>query len=98
MATKTNAAGDLGDAARKLNEKIDCEDLALRLGLERPGGKGNFRSPHHADKAPSVSVYQGKDGLSRWQDHSLGSGPGTGGAPSACGTTSWPGSRAVAAV
>ncbi|WP_290906329.1 toprim domain-containing protein [Aquabacterium sp.] len=81
MATKTNAAGDLGDAARKLNEKIDCEDLALRLGLERPGAKGNFRSPHHPDKAPSVSVYQGKDGLSRWQDHSLGSGPGTGGGP-----------------
>lgn len=49
---------------------VDCDDLAERLGLVRPGGaKGNYRSPHHADKSPSVGVYS-KNGESRWKDYS----------------------------
>lgn len=62
--------------ADELNARIDCEDLAYKLGLERPGDRGNFRSPHHADKMPSLSVYQ-RDGRSRWKDHSqdVGGGP-----------------------
>jgi hypothetical protein len=76
MATRTEGSSDLGEVARILNERVDCEDLALRLGLERPGGKGNFRSPHHTDKAPSVSVYRGKGGESRWRDFSNEDGGG----------------------
>ena len=59
MTTTSSAAGGKRpDLAAKLNAEICCEDLADRLGLVRPQAKGNFRSPHHPDKAPSVSVYQ----------------------------------------
>ncbi len=51
----------------QLKQEIDLHDLADRLGLERPGGKGNYRSPHHADKTPSLSI--SKDGKS-FQDFS----------------------------
>ena len=74
MAT-TKGSSDLGEVARILNERIDCADLAIRLGMERPGGKGNFRSPHHTDKAPSVAVYQ-KNGLSKFMDYSTDKGGG----------------------
>lgn len=75
MATTKTAAGgnQKSDAASDLNARIDCEDLADRLGLERPQGKGNFRSPHHPDKAPSVSIFRAKQGGgSRFKDHSTG--------------------------
>lgn len=64
--------------ADELNARIDCEDLAYKLNLERPGGeRGNFRSPHHADKAPSLSVYTRPDGRSMFKDFSqdIGGGP-----------------------
>ena len=57
--------------ADELNARVDCEDLANRLGLERPGDRGNFRSPHHADKMPSLSVYRDKGtGRSKFKDFS----------------------------
>lgn len=56
--------------ADELNARIDCEDLAYKLGLERPGDRGNFRSPHHADKMPSLSVYRDANGRSRFKDFS----------------------------
>jgi len=39
-----------------LKEQINCHDVADRLGLVRPHSKGNYRSPHHDDKAPSLSI------------------------------------------
>lgn len=55
--------------ADELNARIDCEDLAYKLGLERPGDRGNFRSPSGADKSPSLSVYADKaTGRSRFKD------------------------------
>lgn len=54
---------------QELKERIDLHDLAERLGLERPGGAGNYRSPHHQDKSPSVSIY---DSGRRFKDHSSG--------------------------
>ncbi len=51
----------------ELKTCIDLHDLALRLGLERPHGSGNYRSPLHKDKSPSLSIF--KDGT-RWKDHS----------------------------
>lgn len=44
----------------ELKQRIDLHDLAEKLGLERPQERGNYRSPRHADKNPSLSIY--KDG------------------------------------
>jgi hypothetical protein len=53
---------------QELNRQIDLHDLAQRLGLKRPGGdKGNYCSPRHADKSPSLSIF--KDGKA-WKDFS----------------------------
>jgi hypothetical protein len=77
MATRTQGGSDLGEVARILNERIDCSDLAERLNLRREGAKGNYHSPHHEDKTPSVSVYRDKrTGLSKFMDYSLGKGGG----------------------
>ncbi len=59
-------------SAAELRASIDLHELAERLGLERPGGRrGNYRSPAHHDKNPSLSVYdQGR----RWKDHSNDAG------------------------
>lgn len=63
--------------ADEINARVDCEDLALRLRLERPAEKGNFRSPHHADKAPSLSCYRDKkSGRSMFKDFSTDEGGG----------------------
>ncbi|RDI25204.1 Toprim domain-containing protein [Pseudacidovorax intermedius] len=71
-----NTTSGRPDTAAEINAKVDCEDLAERLGLERPTGKGNFRSPHHPDKEPSVSVFRARSGVnagaSRFKDHSTG--------------------------
>ncbi len=49
---------------------VDLYDLATRLELQRPGGNaGNYRSPHHADKTPSLSIYH-KNGRWGWTDFS----------------------------
>lgn len=51
----------------ELKQQIDLHNLAERLGMERPGGAGNYKSPHHPDKSPSVSIFnEGK----LWKDHS----------------------------
>ncbi|MDZ4813208.1 MAG: toprim domain-containing protein [Pseudomonadota bacterium] len=52
----------------ELKRIIDLHDLASRLSLKRPGGDtGNYCSPHHADKSPSLSIF--KDGKA-WKDFS----------------------------
>ncbi|MGK7345000.1 MAG: toprim domain-containing protein [Candidatus Nitrospinota bacterium M3_3B_026] len=56
---------------QRLKELVDLHGLASRLGLERPGGRGNYRSPKHDDKNPSLSVFA--DGKA-WKDHSTGEG------------------------
>lgn len=50
-----------------LKRQIDIEDLAERLGLERPKGKGNWRSPHHDDSTPSLEIKADKG---KWVDYS----------------------------
>ena len=52
---------------QELKARIDLHDLAQKLGLKRPGGSGNYASPHHADKSPSLSVFA--DGKA-WKDFS----------------------------
>ena len=58
----------------ELKQLIDLHDLADKLGLERPQATGNYRSPKHDDKAPSLSIY---DGARRWKDHSQDNTGGT---------------------
>jgi hypothetical protein len=53
----------------ELKSRIDLHDLASWLGLERPHSRGNYKSPHHDDKSPSLGI--SKDGRS-WCDYSAG--------------------------
>jgi hypothetical protein len=53
-----------------IKKRVDLHDLAGRLGLEQPDPKGNYRSPHHKDNSPSLSIFNGNDGQQRWQDFS----------------------------
>lgn len=55
----------------ELKERIDLHDLAAKLGFERPHDRGNYKSPKHDDKSPSLSIYQGGK---RWKDHSTDAG------------------------
>lgn len=57
----------------ELKQRIDLHDLADKLGLERPGSKGNYKSPHHDDKSPSLSIYT-KGSMQRWRDFSNDTG------------------------
>ena len=52
--------------ASEVKARVDIHDLAQRLGLTRPGGRGNYKSPHHPDKTPSLCLYD--DG--GWTDFS----------------------------
>jgi DNA primase len=56
----------------ELKDRIDLHDLAAKLGLKRPGNRGNYRSPHHADKAPSLEIGTKKSGGKGWIDWSTG--------------------------
>jgi hypothetical protein len=59
--------------ADELNQRIDCEDLALRLGLERPGDRGNFKNPQTAaTHSPTLSIFRGDDGNTRFYDYRTG--------------------------
>lgn len=54
----------------RLLQVVDLEAEARRYGLKRPGGsKGNWCSPHHDDKSPSLSIYQ-RDGIWYFKDFS----------------------------
>jgi Toprim domain/CHC2 zinc finger len=60
----------------ELKSRIDLEDLADKLGLKRPGDKGNYCSPHHDDKSPSLAVFEGgrkfKDFSAEGEEHAYG--------------------------
>ncbi|MCB5187411.1 toprim domain-containing protein [Methylobacillus caricis] len=54
----------------ELKQRVDLHDLADHLKLVRPGGsKGNYRSPHHKDEAPSLQIGT-KAGPDKWRDYS----------------------------
>jgi hypothetical protein len=62
-------------AVEALKRRVDLHDLAEKLGMERPGGgSGNYRSPTHPDKNPSLSIFNAKDGGQAWKDHSSDKG------------------------
>ena len=61
-------------STEELKQRIDLYDLAAKLGLERPQSRGNYKSPRHPDKSPSLSIFA--DGT-RWKDHSCDDAAGT---------------------
>lgn len=52
-----------------LKRLVDLHQLAQMLGLERPQATGNYRSPHHDDKSPSLSIFE-RNGVGYFRDHS----------------------------
>ncbi|MDR1934270.1 MAG: toprim domain-containing protein [Candidatus Accumulibacter sp.] len=57
----------------RVKEAVDLHDLAERLGLERKGGRGNYKSPQHADKNPSLSITPNGKGWKDWSSEEGGS-------------------------
>ena len=57
---------------QQIKKLVDIHDAARRLGLEQPQDRGNYRSPHHEDKTPSLAIYD--DG--RFNDFSQGDAHG----------------------
>lgn len=53
----------------QIRARVDLHDLAERLGLERPAANGNYRSPHHKDRTPSLSIFE-RNGKQGWKDWS----------------------------
>lgn len=49
-------ANDLSPYFEQIRNQVDLHDLARRLDLKQPGGKGNYQSPHHDDKSPSLGI------------------------------------------
>lgn len=45
-----------------MNMRVDCADLAQRLGFKRPGKKGNFENPQFAGKDPTLACYPASNG------------------------------------
>ena len=58
----------------EIKARVDLHSLAEMLGLERPDPSGNYRSPHHDDKSPSLSIYTANGGELRWKDFSADTG------------------------
>lgn len=57
----------------ELKNRIDLEDLAEKLGLHRPGKTGNWCSPHHPDKSPSLEIAPARN-PKVWRDYSMDEG------------------------
>jgi hypothetical protein len=58
--------------AQELKDRIDLHDLAAKLGIKRPGNRGNYRSPHHDDKSASLEIGTKHSGGKGWVDWSSG--------------------------
>jgi hypothetical protein len=55
-------------AATELNQRVDCADLALRLGLPRDGTRGNFENPNEAGRPKTLACYADSGKGSKWKD------------------------------
>ena len=61
------------EAAKEINARVDCAELAERLGLERPKGQKNFKSWSDGDHSPALACYPADSkGGSRWKNHRTG--------------------------
>lgn len=58
----------------RLKRDIDLHDLAEKLQLKRHrANQGNYHSPHHPDKSPSLSIFDGGRGWKDWSADTGGS-------------------------
>lgn len=55
-------------AAAELNKRVDCADLAQRLGLPRDGAKGNFENPNEVGRPKTLACYPDSGKGSKWKD------------------------------
>lgn len=46
----------------EIKNRIDLHDLAEKLGIKRPGNKGNYHCPRGEDSSPSLSIFSGQRG------------------------------------
>ena len=69
-------ANDLKPYFDQIRQQVDLHELARRLGLVQPGGRGNYKSPHHDDKSPSLGI--SKSGRS-FTDYSADGAPNSSG-------------------
>jgi len=53
---------------QELKDRTDLHDLADKLGLKRPGNRGNYRSPHRKDDKPSLEIGTKRSGGKGWVD------------------------------
>lgn len=56
-----------------LKAAINLHDLADKLGLKRKGQSGNYHSPQHPDKTPSLSITPNGFGWKDWSSDTGGS-------------------------
>jgi hypothetical protein len=70
MSTSTfQGDSPLKVAAQELNQRVDCADLALRLGLPRDsGGKGNFENPNDVGRPKTLACYPDTGKGSKFKD------------------------------
>jgi hypothetical protein len=68
MSSSSSTPSPLHRAAQEIKRRVDCADLADRLGLDRPGGKGSFKNPSDPQHSAALACYQ-KGGVYQWQDH-----------------------------
>ena len=59
-------ADALKELVARMKAELDCEEVAQRLGLERPQGSKLFKSPKHDDRNPSLSVFDGGRAFKDW--------------------------------
>ncbi|MDH4450817.1 MAG: toprim domain-containing protein [Rhodoferax sp.] len=78
MATTQNQGDSpIKKSAVELNKRVDCADLAERLGLKRDGKAGSFENPNDVGRPKTLACYPDKGKGSRWKDfrHELTGGP-----------------------
>lgn len=59
-------ADGMKQLVERMKAELDCEEVAQRLGLERPQGSRLFKSPKHDDTNPSLSVFDGGRAFKDW--------------------------------
>lgn len=70
MATSEQLNQFIKQQIERLRDAIDLHDLAARYGLQRPGGKGNYKADAD-DNSPSLSIYT-KHGRQSFRDFRMG--------------------------
>jgi hypothetical protein len=70
MATSNDNKADspLKLAAIELNKRVDCAELAYRLGWPRDGANGNFENPQAKGRPKTLACYPDNGKGSKFKD------------------------------